>query len=149
MPSALTRVFALLGDPVAHSLSPILQNAAIKRARVDATYVALRCGPHHLPGLLQGLARAGGGGNVTIPHKGTAAATVDAPSRRVRATGACNTFWLRRGRVHGENTDVPAFGEALKQVIADVRGSRVLIVGAGGAEGAVVSPPAVASTSDV
>lgn len=124
---------ALLGDPVAHSASPLIQGAAMAYAGVDATYVALRCDAADLPGLLLGLAKAGGGGNVTVPHKGIAAETVEVASSRVRATRACNTFWLRRGRVHGENTDVPAFGAALRQIAGDVRGSRALILGAGGA----------------
>lgn len=99
----------------------------------DATYVALRCEAEDLPGLLLGLARAGGGGNVTVPHKGIAAQTVEVATARVRATHACNTFWLRRGRVHGENTDAPAFAATLREIAGDVRGSRALILGAGGA----------------
>lgn len=132
-PTAQTRTFALLGNPVAHSASPIIQGAAIEHAGVDAIYVALRCEAEDLPGLLLGLARAGGGGNVTVPHKGIAAQTIEVASSRVRATRACNTFWLRRGRVHGENTDAPAFAAALRAIAGDVRGSRALILGAGGA----------------
>ena len=138
MSGAATRLFALLGDPVTHSLSPALQNAAIKHAGVDATYVALRCSATDFSGLMFGLAHAGGGGNVTLPHKGSAAEMVDVASKRVRATGACNTFWLERGRVRGENTDVPAFTQALRRVIEDLHGAHVLIVGAGGAARAAV-----------
>jgi shikimate dehydrogenase len=138
MSTAATRLFALLGDPVHHSLSPVMHEAAMRRAGIDAAYVALRCTTEDVPGLLLGLAYAGGGGNVTIPHKGVAACTVDAPSARVRATRACNTFWLYRKRVHGENTDVPAFAAALKRVVPDLRGTRVLILGAGGAARAAI-----------
>jgi shikimate dehydrogenase len=138
MPTASTRLFALLGDPVLHSLSPVMHNAAMKRESIDAIYVALRCSSVDVAGLITGLAHAGGGGNVTIPHKGAAADAVDAPSKRVRATRACNTFWLSKRRVHGENTDVPAFTHALEQLVADVRGTRVLLLGAGGAARAAV-----------
>jgi shikimate dehydrogenase len=131
--SAQTRTFALLGNPVAHSLSPAIHAAAMRHAGVDGVYVALRCESNDVKGLLLGLARAGGGGNVTVPHKGVAARIVEAPTRRVRATRACNTFWFRRGRVHGENTDAPAFAAALRNVAGEVRGSRALILGAGGA----------------
>jgi shikimate dehydrogenase len=130
---ATTRTFALLGDPVAHSRSPVIQNAAIAAAGIDAVYVALRCGPRELPGLINGLARAHGGGNVTVPHKGLAAETVANPSARVRATHACNTFWLKGGKVHGENTDIIGFSRAVAEVLHDVHDTRVLIVGAGGA----------------
>ena len=71
--SGSTRVFAILGDPVAHSLSPAMQNAAFRVLGLDAVYVPLRCSAADLPGLMASLARAGGGGNVTIPHKAVAA----------------------------------------------------------------------------
>jgi shikimate dehydrogenase len=132
-PTAQTRTFALLGDPVAHSASPIIQGAAMAEVGADATYVAMRCQADDLPGLLLGIARAGGGGNVTVPHKGRAAQIVEVASSRVRATRACNTFWLHRGRVHGENTDAPAFAATVREVAGDVRGARALILGAGGA----------------
>jgi shikimate dehydrogenase len=123
----------VLGDPVQHSRSPAIHNAAIAAAGIDAVYVALRCSARDVPGLLTGLARANGGGNVTVPHKGVAAEAVERPSARVRATRACNTFWLKAGKVHGENTDVTGFSRAVNEVLHDVRGARVLIVGAGGA----------------
>lgn len=130
--TAQTRVFAILGDPVSHSRSPLIHNAAITANGIDATYVALRSAAGELPGLMNGFARAGGGGNVTLPHKGLAAQTVEKASARVRATQACNTFWAQRGRLHGENTDVIGFSRAIKNVIEDVRGTRVLVIGAGG-----------------
>jgi shikimate dehydrogenase len=134
-----TRLFAVLGDPVAHSLSPRMQNAALRAAGLDAVYTALRCSPDDLPGLLRGLARAGGGGNVTVPHKGLAASLVEEPSVAVLRTGACNTFWLEDGRVHGDNTDVAGFRAALEQVLPDPAGAQVLLLGAGGAAHAVVA----------
>ena len=89
--TAATRMFALLGDPVEHSRSPVIQNAAITKAAIDAVYVAMRCNARDVAGLLTGLARANGGGNVTVPHKGVAADAVERPSARVRATRACNS----------------------------------------------------------
>lgn len=131
---ARTRVFALLGDPVEHSLSPVIQNRAFRDAGVDGVYVALRCEAEDLPTLLGALARAGGGGNVTLPHKQRAAAVVDEPSEAVRRTGACNTFWREDGRVHGDNTDVEGFRRALRAFLGGgLEGYRVLLLGAGGA----------------
>ncbi len=129
----------MLGDPVAHSLSPLIQNAAFRAAGVDGVYVALRCRPGDVPGIVAGLARADGGGNVTLPHKGLAAATVERPSEAVVRTGACNTFWGEGGLIHGDNTDVDGFGRTVDALFpGGIRGARVLVLGAGGAARAVV-----------
>ena len=129
-----TRLFVLLGDPVAHSLSPVVQNAAFGAADVDGVYVALRSDQKDLPAFIQSISRAGGGGNVTLPHKERAAAVLDAPSEAVRRTGACNTFWGEGGRVHGDNTDVEGFKRAATRFLeGPPEGFRVLLLGAGGA----------------
>lgn len=131
---AATRVIALLGDPVRHSLSPAMQNRAFSDAGLDAVYVALRCDTADVAGLMRGLARAGGGGNVTLPHKEVAAAALDRPSEAVRSTGACNTFWLEDGKLHGDNTDVEGLRRALLELMGGgIGGARVLLLGAGGA----------------
>ena len=133
--TARTRVMTLLGDPVAHSGSPELQNAAFRAAGVDGVYVAVRCGSEDLDGFVRGLARAGGGGNVTLPHKEKAASILDVRSAAVRRTGACNTFWGDAdGKVHGDNTDVEGFRRALRVFLDDSpQGVRPLLLGAGGA----------------
>lgn len=137
-PSAATTVIALLGDPVRHSLSPRIHNAAFCAAGLDATYVALRCGEREVAGLLRGIALAGGGGNVTLPHKATAARTADVVTDAVRMTGACNTYWSENGRLHGDNTDIDGFDFALRSLVGDPAGMRVLLLGAGGAARAAV-----------
>jgi shikimate dehydrogenase len=132
--TARTRVLTLLGDPVSHSASPEIQNAAFAEAGVDGVYVAVRCAAEDLSGFMHGLARAGGGGNITLPHKEKAAAVVQVPSEAVRRTGACNTFWGVDGRVHGDNTDVDGFRRAVRTFMdGSVNGIRVLVLGAGGA----------------
>ncbi|HEX6751077.1 MAG TPA: shikimate dehydrogenase [Longimicrobium sp.] len=132
--TAATRVLALLGDPVSHSLSPVFQNAAIRALGLDGVYVALRCSGDDAPGLLRALARAGGGGNVTVPHKGAAARAVDRPSEAVEATGACNCFWLEDGEIRGDNTDVHGVTAAIRSLMGrSIAGARVLLIGAGGA----------------
>jgi shikimate dehydrogenase len=133
--TAGTRVLTLLGDPVAHSGSPELQNAAFAAAGVDGVYVAVRCAAADLVGFMRGLARAGGGGNVTLPHKEKAASLLDVRSDAVHRTGACNTFWGDDdGKVHGDNTDVEGFRRALRLFMEGPSvGARVLLLGAGGA----------------
>ena len=137
--TAATRTYALLGDPVAHSASPAIQNAAFAAAGQQAVYVPLRCDVESFAPLLQGLARAGGGGNVTIPHKERAAKVIEEVSADVRRTGACNTFWLEDGKIQGDNTDVEGFRRALDLGLPGSRvGWRVLLLGAGGAARAIL-----------
>lgn len=132
-----TRLVALLGDPVEHSLSPVFQNAAIRAASLPAVYLALRCSGA-FDGLLLGIARAGGAGNITIPHKTRAATLVDVATHAVETTGACNTFWLENGSIHGDNTDVDGFAAAARTLVGAPAGARVLVLGAGGAARAAV-----------
>lgn len=129
-----TRVLALLGDPVAHSLSPVIQNAAMRDEGLDGVYVALRVqSPEQMAAFMRGLALAGGGGNVTLPHKEKAATVLDVPSSNVRRTGACNTFWFQEGKIHGDNTDVEGFSRALEAFLGEPpEAHRVLVLGAGG-----------------
>ena len=132
--TASTRVLALLGDPVEHSLSPIIQNAAFDDVGVDGVYVALHCKAADLKGCMGALARAGGGGGVTLPHKEKAAMSLDKWSEAVMRTGACNTFWGEDGSVCGDNTDVAGFRRALRHFLGrGPEGFRVLLLGAGGA----------------
>lgn len=132
--SSSTRVLTLLGDPVGHSLSPVIQNAAFREAGVDGVYVAVRCAGDDLVGFMRGLSRAGGGGNITLPHKEKATSVVDVPHDAVRRTGACNTFWGGPdGRVHGDNTDVDGFRRAARGFLGSLKRMRVLLLGAGGA----------------
>lgn len=133
-PTARTRLVALLGDPVSHSLSPRLQNAAFREAGVDAVYLAIRCTAGVLPCLLRGIAESGGAGNVTVPHKQVAFAALDRATEAALETGACNTFWLADGELWGDNTDVAGFRTALRDLLGQPPlGLHVLLMGAGGA----------------
>ena len=132
--TARTRVFTILGNPVEHSLSPVIQNAAFQEAQVDGVYVALRCDAEQMGGFMSGLGRSGGAGNVTLPHKEKAASVLDKPLEAVRRTGACNTFWGESGKLCGDNTDVEGFRRAQRHFLdGAATGYRVLLLGAGGA----------------
>lgn len=137
MPGERVRVFAILGDPVLHSLSPAMYNAAFRTLGLSAVYVPIRCSSRDLPGLLGGLARSGGGGNITVPHKELAARLVQDASEMVREVGACNTFWRHAERVRGDNTDVEGVSEALR--LLGVSGGSWLIAGTGGGARAVIA----------
>jgi len=131
-----TRVFAILGDPVAHSLSPVMQNAAFVALGLPAIYVPLRCSAADLPPLLGALVRAGGGGNVTVPYKELAAASVDRCLERAQLIGACNTFWGEADESVGDNTDVVGVCQALDRL--EPPDGPWLIFGTGGGARAAV-----------
>ena len=138
--------YAVLGDPVSHSLSPALHNAAFREAKVDAVYWARPTPAADCGLVLRDLALAGGGGNVTVPHKERVVPFLDVASEAVKATGACNTFWAEGGKVHGDNTDVEGFvGTWRRSCQAAERARRwgpegpsALVLGAGGAARAVL-----------
>jgi len=133
------RLLAVLGDPVAHSLSPTFQNAALRHLGLEAIYLALRVQTENLAGLLRGIAYSGGAGNVTLPHKQRAAESVDVRHAAVERTGACNTFWLEKGKIQGDNTDVEGVRQAVRTLLGNCpQGARVLLLGAGGSARAVV-----------
>lgn len=116
----MTRV-ALLGRPVAESLSPRMQTAAFAAAGLDWEYVALEVEPEALAETLRALvAQEYAGANVTIPHKEAAAALCDQAEDE-----AVNTLVFRAGRVLGFNTD--------KEIVAGIDAKRVCLIGAGGA----------------
>jgi shikimate dehydrogenase len=126
MISATTRLVALLGHPVAHSLSPRMQNAAFAARALDWAYVACDVAPERLAAAVRGLDALGfAGANVTIPHKQAAAELCD------EAEGdAVNTLVFRDGRVLGFNTD--------KEIVAGIESERTCLIGAGGSARALV-----------
>ena len=136
MINGATRVFAILGNPVAHSLSPAMHNAAFKALGIPAVYVPMPCSPDDVLPLIRALARSGGGGNVTVPHKATAARAVDVCRKLVEITDACNTFWAENGGSIGDNTDVHGVVQAMRELQAPE--APWLIAGTGGAARAAV-----------
>jgi shikimate dehydrogenase len=130
--TARSRVFAILGDPVSHSLSPRMHNAAFGALGLDAVYVAVRETEQGLAPLMRSLAGNGGGGNVTVPYKQAAAQAVH--EMRGPALDVCNTFWGDAGTLIGDNTDVLGVQQALIALgAATAKEPRWLLIGTGGA----------------
>jgi shikimate dehydrogenase len=130
----------LLGHPVAHSLSPVFQNAAIRARRIDARYEAVDVPPAELPRTLRQLAEAGAAGNVTIPHKEAAARLCDILTPLAARLGAVNTWWTHEGLLHGDNTDVGGFDDAVVALLGSIPvDTKVALIGAGGAARAVAA----------
>ena len=141
-------VYAVLGDPVAHSLSPAIHNAAFRAAGRRARYVARRVSSAECGEVMRTLALDGGGGNVTVPHKERVVPFLDRRTQAVAATGACNTFWARDGEVWGDNTDVEGFRGAWRRAVRTSGSlSPVLVLGAGGAARAVLHGLACSSAT--
>ena len=136
----MTDVIALLGHPVAHSISPAMQQAALDALAVDARYEAWDVSPAELPHAVERL-RAGGvlGANVTVPHKVELLRHADRVDALAERVGAVNTIVRRDGRLHGTNTDVAGVLRALADAGVEVAGLEVVLVGAGGAARAVVA----------
>jgi 3-dehydroquinate dehydratase/shikimate dehydrogenase len=136
-----TQIYAVFGDPVAHSQSPRLFNRVFHVLGLNARYVKVRLDSAAL--LREAMNVLGiRGGSVTIPHKVAALAQVEEPDERVRAIGAVNTVVLREGRLHGHSTDAPGAVEtiqaaAMRKWKHGVYGLRALVLGAGGAARAV------------
>jgi shikimate dehydrogenase len=130
----------LLGHPVAHSISPRLQNAALRSARIPLAYEALDVAPGALDDVLRTLAVERAAGNVTIPHKEAVAARCAALTPLARRVGAVNTFWHERGRLVGDNTDVGGVDATIRALLGTaIRSARVALVGAGGGAAAVLA----------
>lgn len=137
------RSFTLIGDPVAHSPSPAIYEAAFRALGIGATYTLTRVpasDPEAVEETMRRASETGGGGNVTLPHKRRAAACLDRAAPEAWRTGACNCFWRdERGRLAGDNTDVGGFLGAVRELPAlSLAGAGVLLVGTGGAARAIL-----------
>ena len=134
-----TRIFCILGDPIAHSLSPAMHNAALTAMDVDAVYVPFRVAPDVLGEAVAGLRALNiSGFNVTVPHKTAVMEFLDHISDEARAIGAVNTIVNTSEGLFGHNTDAWGFRAALTHAGVDEVPSRVCVLGAGGAARAVV-----------
>ncbi len=138
--SGSTRILAVFGDPIAHSLSPHMQNPALQQAGINAVYVAC-----HIPAKKIGDAVAAiraldfWGANLTVPLKEVVCPHLDELDADARLIGAVNTIVNDEGRLIGYNTDVYGFLSSLSiDLEFDPAGKRVLILGAGGACRALV-----------
>jgi shikimate dehydrogenase len=135
MLTAETRLVGLIGDPVSHSLSPSMQNAAFAARGLDWAYVPLRVVAARLEDAVIGLVALDfAGANVTIPHKTAVVAFCDELDQVAERAGSVNTLVVRDGRVLGSSTDGPAVVG-----LVDAAGASVLVLGAGGGAQAVAT----------
>lgn len=144
--SRVTRVYGVIGNPIGHSLSPLMQNAVFQARRMDAVYLPFLV--RELRDFLGSIESLGVSGfSVTIPHKERILRYLDDCDPLAAAIGAVNTVVVRgRGRLYGYNTDYVGVLRALEPRIP-LQGSRVLVLGAGGVARAVAFALAHGGTS--
>jgi 3-dehydroquinate dehydratase/shikimate dehydrogenase len=137
--SSKTALFGIIGNPVMHSMSPVIHNRGFSAVGLDAVYV-----PFHTDNVevFMELARFLDvkGFSATIPHKETIVKHLEEKDRSVEATGACNTVIRKEHGYYGVNTDAAGFLEPLKKVVntSSLRGMKATVIGAGGAAKAIV-----------
>jgi shikimate dehydrogenase len=136
---AATRVTAIFGDPVEHSLSPAMHNSAYAALGLDRAYLAFRVEPGALGPALEAIAALGIlGVNLTVPHKWTAARMLSKLSAEARILGAVNSVVNRRGELYGDNTDARGLERDLRELGVAIRGRLAIVIGAGGGAAATI-----------
>jgi shikimate dehydrogenase len=149
--SAHTRTIAIIGDPIEHSLTPRIQNAALREAGVDAVNVAFRVPPSRLKAVVRGAAEMGFAGlMVTIPHKEAVIDLCDELHESARLMGAANLLQFGdEGYVIGHSSDGWAALESLREEGVEYRGKSIVLLGGGGAARSLALTFAAAGASRI
>jgi len=130
--------YAVIGDPVGHSLSPAMHNAAFAALGLAARYEAVHVRPEELPAFVARARREFAGFNATVPHKEALPGLVDTVEPEAARAGSVNTVVCREGRLHGASTDGHGLECAVREAFGlEVAGRRVVFLGAGGTVHAV------------
>jgi shikimate dehydrogenase len=136
--SGKTRVCGIIGDPIEHTISPVMQNAAFEKMGVDYFYIPFRVKKEQLAKAIEGMRALNIRGlNVTIPHKVAIIPFLDVLDPLAERIGAVNTVVNDEGVLTGYNTDATGFLQALLKSGIEARGKNIVILGAGGASRAI------------
>jgi shikimate dehydrogenase len=136
--SGKTRICGVIGDPIEHTLSPVMHNAAFKHLGLDFAYLAFRVKKTELKNAIKGMRSLGIHGlNVTMPHKVEVIKYLDDVDSAVNFIGAANTILNDAGKLLGFNTDGIGAIRALEENAVKIDGKRMLLLGAGGAAKAI------------
>jgi shikimate dehydrogenase len=136
----IVKTYCIIGDPVDHSLSPAMHNAAFKALNLNCTYIAFRIAANELEAGIQSLRKTNiAGFNVTMPHKVTVMKFLDELDETCLKINAVNTVNNENGRFKGYNTDMYGFIQPLKRRKINLVGKTSLLMGAGGAARAVLT----------
>lgn len=133
-----TRLCAIIGYPVEHTMSPAMQNAAFRATGLDWVYAAFSVSPQDLPAAIAGIKALGMPGiNITIPHKVSVIPLLDGLDPLAEKIGAVNTIVNENGKLTGYNTDASGFLQALLEKGIEPEGRQFAVLGSGGASRAV------------
>ena len=136
----MLKTFAVIGDPIDHSLSPTIHNAAYRQLGLECTYIAYRIPKGQLDVEIDSLKKIKiSGFNVTIPHKINVMEYLDELDENCKTIGACNTVINHDGNLKGYNTDMDGFLEPIKNRNISIHDSNILLFGAGGAARAIIA----------
>ena len=145
--SGKTRICGIIGDPVEHSLSPIMHNTAFEALGLDYAFLAFRVKPACVAAAVESMRALNIRGlNVTMPHKTTVMASLDRTDLSAQIIGSVNTILNKENLLLGFNTDGAGAVKALKENGVELKGRKVLLLGAGGAARAIAY--AVAKEAD-
>ena len=135
----MIKTFAVIGDPIDHSLSPSIHNAAFKELGLDCTYIAYKIPRGELSEGIDALKKIKiDGFNVTIPHKVEMVRFLDRLDEDCSVIGATNTVTNDNGKLKGYNTDMDGFLDPIRKRSLTIKDSKVLLLGAGGAARAII-----------
>jgi len=136
--SGNTKLYAVIGDPIEHTLSPAIHNAAFKALNIDAVFLAFKVAAGHVEQAMQGMRGLGIKGlNVTMPNKNTVIRYLDEIDETSKLLGSVNTILNEGGRLRGFSTDGVGATRALKENGVNVNGKKLVLLGAGGAARAI------------
>jgi shikimate dehydrogenase len=136
--SGKTRVCGVIGDPIEHSLSPTIQNAAFNHLKLDFVFLAFHVKAAELENAMRGMRGLGIHGlNVTMPHKSTLISYLDEVDSAVKFLGSANTILNKDDKLFGFNTDGVGAVNALRENGTELSDKKVLLLGAGGAAKAI------------
>ena len=125
--------YFVIGNPIDHSLSPKLQNWWLKENNIDATYDKIKLEAHEIKNFIQEIKEQRiAGCNVTVPFKKTVIPFLDKLSPEAEQTQSVNTITFDNGDLVGHNTDIAGFSTAIKKLNFNIKGKKILILGAGG-----------------
>ena len=145
-----TQLTALLGKPVAHSLSPLIHNAGFEALDLDYVYLCFEVDENTLETAVSGLKASGiRGFNLTMPNKNKIVELVDHLSPAARLIGAVNTVVNDNGILTGHNTDGTGFMRSVTDAGYDIIGKRMTLLGAGGAATAIAAQAALDGVSEI
>ncbi len=143
--------YAILGDPVSHSLSPAMQNAAFEKLKLNCKYEKIRLPFAEMKSFFKKLPLLNYQGfNVTVPHKENVMSYVDILSREAKLIGAVNTLQVQQGKVFGYNTDGAGYERSLLQEKKwKARNKKIVILGSGGAARGIAVALSLAGAKEI